>query len=145
MKIAGILCCVVFCFLICVPQCRADNIVSLCNSNPANLVANCGFETGDFTGWTLAGNDVPIQLGSLYGVEGVDPDTISPNSGDYQAYFGDTVANSITLSRTISTAAGGEYVVSWYLAQDMPPVNPYSNQYSASFGGVPLVSLSAMP
>ena len=25
---------------------------SLCDSIAGNLVANCGFETGDFTGWT---------------------------------------------------------------------------------------------
>ena len=146
MKTAGILCCLVFCLLIGVPQCRADNIISLCDSNPANLVANCGFETGDFTGWTLAGNDVPTQLGNLYGVEGVDPvDGISPNSGDYQAYFADLVADSITLSQTVATVAGGEYEVSWYMAQDTAPVSPYSNQFSASFGGVSLVSASVVP
>jgi len=27
-----------------------------CTTLGGNLVANCGFETGDFTGWTLAGN-----------------------------------------------------------------------------------------
>jgi hypothetical protein len=120
--------------------------VSLCDSNPANLVANCGFETGDFTGWTLAGNDVPTESGFQYGVEGVDPlDGISPNSGDYQAYFADLVANSTTLSQTIATVAGGEYEVSWYMAQDTAPVSPYSNQFAASFGGLSLVSASVVP
>lgn len=28
---------------------------SLCDSIAGNLVANCGFETGDFTGWTPGG------------------------------------------------------------------------------------------
>ena len=28
----------------------------ICQSVAGNLVANCGFETGDFTGWTQSGN-----------------------------------------------------------------------------------------
>ena len=108
-------------------------------------MANCGFETGDFTGWTLSGNDVPGELGNLYGVEGVDPfDGISPNSGNYQAYIADLVANATTLSQTIGTVAGDAYQVSFYLAQDTAIVAPYSNEFAASFGGDTLVSESAM-
>jgi hypothetical protein len=32
------------------------------------LVSDGGFETGNFTGWHLSGNDVPLALGNLYGV-----------------------------------------------------------------------------
>ena len=135
--------CVSFCLFLGVPQSRAGYI---CSANPHNLVNNCGFETGNFTGWTLSGNDVPGELGNLYGVEGLDPlDGISPDNGSYQAYFADLDANATTLSQTIATVAGDRYQVSWYLVQDTAVVAPYSNQFSASFGGVSLVNLTAVP
>jgi len=143
MKTFGGIFCVAFCLFLGIPQGRAT---SACGSIPNNLVGNCGFETGDFTDWTLAGRDVPLELNNLYGVEGTDPvDNISPNSGLYQAYFGDLVANATTISQTIATILGDPYQVSWYLVQDTAIVAPYSNEFSASFGGIPLVSLTAMP
>ena len=135
--------CVAFCLFLAVPQSKAS---SICDSTPGQLVANCGFETGDFTSWTLAGNDVPGQAGNLYGVEGTDPfDGIAPHSGNNQAYFADLISNATTLSQSISTTAGGEYAVSFYLAQDTDPSTEYSNEFLASFGGDSLVSMSAMP
>lgn len=143
MKIACGLFCVAFCLSVGVPQSRA---ASICNTNPANLVANCGFETGDFTSWTLAGNDVPLSAGVLYGVEGVDPfDGISPHSGVDQAFIADLVSNSLTLSQTIATVPTDVYTVSWYLAQDTPVAGTYSNALSATFGATTLVSLKAVP
>ena len=29
---------------------------SICDGVPGNLVTNCGFETGNFSGWTQGGN-----------------------------------------------------------------------------------------
>jgi hypothetical protein len=119
---------------------------SLCDATVGNLVANCGFETGDFTAWTLSGNDVPMSEGVLYAVEGTDPiDGIPPNSGSFQAFFADLVANATTLQQNIATKAGDTYKISWDLAQDTAAVAPYSNAFSASFGASSLVSLTAMP
>ena len=134
--------CIAFCLFLAVPQSKADT----CGLIAGNLVANCGFETGSFSGWTLSGNDVPGQQDTLYGVEGTDPfDGISPNSGSFQAFFADVIPNDTTLQQTIATVPGGVYTVSWYLAQDTTPSAEYSNEFSASFGGVSLVSLTAMP
>jgi hypothetical protein len=120
--------------------------VSACNAISTNLVANCGFETGDVTSWTLSGNDVPMELGNLYGVEGTDPlDGIAPNSGSDQAYFTDLDANATTLSETLTTIPGLLYQISWYLAQDTAPAGNYTNLFSASFGGTSLTSLTAVP
>ncbi len=103
------------------------------------------FQTGDFTGWTLSGNDAGL-LGNLYGVEGVDPlDGIAPNSGAYQAYFADLAANATTISQTLGTVARGQYLVSWYLAQDTAPAAPYSNVFSASFGPSSLINVTGVP
>jgi hypothetical protein len=122
---------------------------SICDSIAGNLVANCGFETGDFTGWTLSGNDVPGQLNNLYGVEGVDPfDGIAPNSGSDQAFIADLVANATTLSQTIATVPGYDYSVSFFLAQDTQPGTgqpPDSNAFLAVFDGVPFAGLIAVP
>ena len=124
----------------------AGRHLSICDANPRNLVANCGFETGDFTSWTLSGNDTPFELGNLYGVEGTDPfDGISPNSGSSQAYFADLVSNATTLSQTLATKIGVTYQISWFLAQDTALVNPYSNMFSMSFGGNTVANLTSLP
>lgn len=114
-------------------------------TSATNLVANCGFETGDFTGWTLSGNDVPGEGGNLYGVEqGADPtDGISPHSGSYQAYVADLAANATTLSQTLTTQAGKTYQITFWLAQDTAPgTGESSNLLDVTFGGTTLTDQS---
>lgn len=135
------------CLLVSVSQTRAG----VCDSNPLNLVKNCGFESGDFTGWNVSGNDVPGELGNLYGVEGQDPfDSISPTSGNDQAFFADIVGNATTISQTFTTFVGGVYGISFYLAQDTAPGvgqgnTAYNNAILASFGGVALLNQTNVP
>lgn len=50
---------------------------------PTNLVANCGFETGDLTSWT---GTPTSQAGNWYGVDNFDAYT--GNFGAYIAGFG---------------------------------------------------------
>jgi len=137
--------CIALCLLFAATQSKASDD---CATVAGNLVANCGFETGDFTGWTLSGNDVPGELNNLYGVEGIDPfDSISPLSGSSQAFFGDLVANSTTLSQTLATTATDQYTVTFFLAQDtaVGTQPTESNAFSASFGGVTLDNLTGVP
>src|SRR5271168_990174 len=92
----------------------SESSAASCSANPTNLVANCGFETGTFSSWTLAGNDVPGALNNLYGVEGLDPiDGNSPHSGSDQAFFGDLMQNATTLSQSLTTIAGDAYVITF--------------------------------
>lgn len=74
----------------------------------ANLVQNGGFETGDFTNWTVSGN---VAIGSVpvYGSAGS-----TAANGNYVAVFnaGDRPANA-TLSQTVTTAIGTDYSVSF--------------------------------
>jgi hypothetical protein len=146
--ISGVFCAAAFLFLG-IQQGKASD--SICDAIANNLVTNCGFETGDFTGWTLTGNDTPFELGFLYGVEGQDPvDGIFPNSGNYQAYVGDFVDNATTLSQTLSTVPGGEYNVSLFLAQDTAPTGlcnavPCANEFDVTLDGNIVEDLTDVP
>jgi hypothetical protein len=86
---------------------RADvSSISICDSVPGNLVVNCGFESGDFSGWTQSGNTgfTLVTAGSPF----------FANSGDYGAQLGPMGSDGF-LSQDIPTAPGDTYTISWYL------------------------------
>lgn len=93
-------------------------------STPAmaqNLVVNGGFETGDFSGWTLLS---PSALTSV----GFD----DPHSGIFSAGFG-SVTSTDQLSQTLSTVAGQKYNVSFWADNGTPDAQ--SNNLRVVFGG----------
>ena len=53
--------------------------LGITQSARANLITNGGFETGDFSGWTVFGTDNDVV--------GAEPFTL-PHSGKFQALFG---------------------------------------------------------
>lgn len=68
----------------------------------ANLIVNGGFETGDFTGWTLGGNTSPMSV------------VTSPvDGGSFSAKIAGGSRRSDTLSQTISDTAGTVYDLSF--------------------------------
>lgn len=86
----------------------------------ANLISNGGFETGDFTGWTIAGDGISI-------------DTVFPNSGLDDAAFGST-SNDPTpgvLSQDVSTTPGQDYLLSFALLDEA--ASPLDS-FTVSFG-----------
>ena len=79
-----------------------------------NLVDNGGFETGDFSGWTLSGNP---------GTSGIAP--FVEHSGNYGAYFG-AVGSQTFLTQTLATTAGASYDLSFWLENDGGSANLFT-------------------
>lgn len=96
-----------------VPASAETTVYSPCDGVAGNLVSNCGFETGDFTGWTQFGDTTfdGVLTGDTYVIPNV-----SPNSGLYMANFGSTTNSGI--SQSISTTPGTLYDISFYLEND---------------------------
>jgi MYXO-CTERM domain-containing protein len=112
---------------------------SLCTGVSGNLVVNCGFETGDLTGWTVGG-DTLNPGGNYYGVDGLDAN--SGNDGAYMSQdFLDDGIGTVTLSQTLTTGVGSTYTVSFWLEQDSAPTLGYNHAITATFGGSTMLNL----
>jgi hypothetical protein len=82
----------------------------------ANLVQNPGFETGNFTDWTVSG-----QIGVFSG---------GAHSGTYSASFDDALSAGF-LDQNIATTPGDIYDISFWLFSDTEG----GINFSGSFGG----------
>jgi hypothetical protein len=77
-----------------------------------SVVQNGGFETGDFSDWTLVGAGVSGNY--IYNaVESVTSYSDTVHSGNYGAFLGDT--SLATLSQNLTTVPGQNYLVSFWL------------------------------
>ena len=104
---------------------------SICDGIASNLVANCGFETGDFTSWTLANTNNTLVASAFD--EG-------PNSGSFFAALGN-VGSDGSVSQTLATTAGQTYTFNFFLASD----GGTPSDFQAQWDGVSLVSLVNTP
>ena len=115
-------------------------VPSVATAGPINLVQNGGFETGNFSSWTVTG---PCQfvLASVAssGCSGLDVDP-KPFDGHYAAYLGAAMGTGGSLSQTLGTTAGSLYNLQFDLANTsfagLGGVTP--NQLTVSFGGTTL-------
>jgi hypothetical protein len=107
---------------------------SICNAIAGNLVANCGFETGDFTDWTITGDDTFVFVES-------SGDTGYPaHSGNFFALLGPVDADSF-LSQSLTTVAGHPYTLQWFLSSD----GEIPNDFDAEVNGTTLFSMTNLP
>jgi hypothetical protein len=89
---------------------------SICDAVAGNLVVNCGFETGDFTGWTLTGNT---------GFTGVSGSAPYVNSGNFGAQLG-PVGSDGFLTQNVGAPGDNLYAVSFYLYNDGGTPNDFT-------------------
>jgi len=107
----------------------------------ANLVANPGFETGDFTGWTLLGNDTRSDHSFVSGPTSYPAwNEWLPRGGDHFAALG-AVRGLLILRQTFATNPGESYLVSFQLGSDGERANYFFAEWNDSY----LVSLENQP
>jgi hypothetical protein len=95
----------------------------------ASLIVNGGFETGDFTGWTLSGNN------TVTFVDGAGLGLGAPHSGSYQAYLG-AVGGLGELSQSVATVSGQSYQVEFWVSDAVAFVG---SEFYAKWGGATLM------
>jgi hypothetical protein len=96
-------------------------------SATAGGIVNGGFETGDFTGWT-------VNIDPLFTlvIGNSPPDTYAgfqSHTGTHFAALGDT-PDLGTLSQTVSDTPGQNYTLSMYLAPDGQQPNEFKVQWN---------------
>ena len=97
------------------------------------LVQNDGFETGDFTDWTLnapdGGSPYNFVASASSGLG------ISPHSGTYFAALGEVGTPLAYLSQTLPTIAGQKYLLSLWLYNPLAGSSRNPNEFSVSWNG----------
>jgi PEP-CTERM motif len=96
----------------------------------ADLIQNGGFETGDFTDWTLT--PAPSFLVEPSGHGG-----IPSHSGSYHLNIGSTTADPGIISQTVSDMPGSNYTLSMWLLGDGGP-----NFFSVKWNGTAIYDMA---
>lgn len=98
-------------------------IIASTAAQAQNLVANPGFETGDFTGWTVTGENASVESDVGRG-------------GGFAASFGGLAPDVNVLTQTLLTQVGQQYTLTFFAQTpefNIPPGSP--NSLTVSFSG----------
>ena len=88
--------------------CGLLGLAVLAHAGP-NLVANPGFETGDFTNWSFAA----ASCGSDFGVT---TNPVDAHTGNFAAFFAGTCAGSYdSFEQTLATTPADSYDISFWI------------------------------
>src|SRR5207302_790086 len=104
-------------------------LLSPISNSSANVIVNGGFETGDFSGWTLSGDSATTFV-----------DTGFAHSGSYAAFLGE-IGDLGSLSQTFSTTLGASYSLTFWFAGD----GETPSEFAAILGGMTLLDLVNPP
>jgi hypothetical protein len=104
----------------------ASLAVGLSLQAQANFINNGGFETGDYTGWTLSGN-----TSGLFVRTSGQPGGYDPNSGTFFAAGGPAGSLGF-ISQTFSDTAGQDLQISYYFASNGTTPNEFEVLYNAA-------------
>ncbi len=106
----------------------AINVFPDCVNVPGNLVRNCGFETGNFEGWTQSG-DTSFTM--------VTGD--AAHSGNFGAQIGPERFPGF-LTQTLATVPGQLYDLSFWMRSSGQP-----NQFMLYWDGTPISNCTGFP
>jgi subtilase family serine protease len=100
-----------------------------------SIVQNGGFETGDFTGWTL-------NASSLYNLVTASSGWV--HSGSYGAAMGQSGSLGY-LSQTLTTSPGQNYLLSLWVANPQTPYGATPNQFLVQWNGTTIFNRNNLP
>lgn len=116
-----------------VTLCAALLVACPVSAGAANLIKNGGFETGDFTSWSLLDpdNESSVQTAPFNGY--------APHGGKYFAALAGDQSHSL-LSQTITDMPGQQLLLTFYLESDGLETNEltldFGNSFSPEFSGI---------
>jgi hypothetical protein len=118
-----------------------DGVWSTPVSSPGmELAVNGGFETGDFTGWTIVGQQGLFAAGQVAaGTPGAT--TRDSHSGSFY-YFDGAVGGVDGIPQSFGTTIGEDYDLSFWLSNDeggLSSLDIIAGASVASFNGIPIL------
>ncbi len=117
--------------------------LAVSTASQAAIVANGGFESGDFSNWTLTGNTYSNAEQVCASGTVLNGALCVTNSGNFAAALGPG-GSPADLIQNVTTTKGSSYDLTFFLANDNVGSAP-SNKFDVNFGGQEVYALTNLP